>query len=281
MDDYDFEHFVADLWTRQGWTTEVSQASVDAGIDVTATKQSPYPQKKLIQAKRYGPNTTVGGPDIQQYASLKHQGENVDSVAVVTSNRFTRHAEERAQELNVKTVDGDGLVALLEELRAYDLLEKYPVDGGATSTATNQPTTGGAGAGSSAPKSRNKSEFSTAGNTQGSSGSDALSLLRSIWSRGSSMGAETLPLTSVVPERENYHYAIPVGVVLAFVVTNTSFSGLIVPFVMLSIVVMYADMTQVRRLSDWRPSALLYSVGMLFLSPLVTPYYLYKRWRMV
>jgi restriction system protein len=125
IDNYDFEHFVADLWARQGWDTEVSQASVDAGIDVIATKEQPYPQKMLIQVKRYGPNTTVGGPDIQQYASLKHQRDNVDSVIVVTSSKFTRHAKERAQELNVKTVDGHGLVELLNRMNSYDLLDKY------------------------------------------------------------------------------------------------------------------------------------------------------------
>ena len=125
MDNYGFEHFVADLWARQGWNTEVSQASIDAGVDVVATKETPYPQKMLIQAKRYGPNTTVGGPDIQQYASLKHQEQGVDSVVVVTSNGFSSHALDRAEELNVKTVDGNGLVNMLGQLNSHDLLEKY------------------------------------------------------------------------------------------------------------------------------------------------------------
>jgi hypothetical protein len=142
MDSYDFEHLVADLWARQGWDTEVSQASSDAGIDVIATKENPYPQKKLIQAKRYGSNTTVGSPDMQQYYSLKEQEENVDSVVIVTSNEFTRDAEKRAQELNVKTVDGDELVELIDRLNGYSLLNKYDTSAvvsgsrsGATSTA--------------------------------------------------------------------------------------------------------------------------------------------------
>lgn len=143
IDDYDFEHLVADLWARQGWNTEVSQASVDAGIDVIATKESPYPQKKLIQAKRYGSNTTVGGPDIQQYASLKHQRDNVDSVVVVTSNKFTRHAEDRAQELNVKTLDGDGLVELIDRLNGYDLLNKYDTSAVVSGSQSSAPSTTG------------------------------------------------------------------------------------------------------------------------------------------
>lgn len=125
MDDYDFEHFVADLWGRMGWETEVSNQSSDKGIDVVATRRSPYEEKALIQAKRYGPNTTVGSPAIQQYASLKHQRHGVDKVLVVTTNGFSGQAEELAHQLNVKLVDGDDLVGLVEELDAMDLVERY------------------------------------------------------------------------------------------------------------------------------------------------------------
>jgi restriction system protein len=125
MDDYDFEHFVADLWERMGWETEVSTQSTDRGIDVVATRRSPYEEKALIQAKRYGPNTTVGSPAIQQYASLKHQRHGVDKVLVVTTNGFSGQAEELAHQLNVKLVDGTDLVELVEELDATDLVERY------------------------------------------------------------------------------------------------------------------------------------------------------------
>lgn len=125
MDDYDFEHFVAELWERRGWETTVSEQSGDRGIDVVATKSVPYEQKILIQAKRYGENTTVGSPDIQQYASLKNQQPGVDQVLVVTTNRFTNQATEIAQQLNVKCIDGNDLVRLVEEESSKDLVEKY------------------------------------------------------------------------------------------------------------------------------------------------------------
>lgn len=125
MDDYDFEHFVADLWGRMGWETEVSTQSSDRGIDVVATRNSPYEETALIQAKRYGPNTTVGSPDIQQYASLKHQRHGVDKVLVVTTNGFSGQARELAHQLNVKLVDGDDLAGLVEELDARELVERY------------------------------------------------------------------------------------------------------------------------------------------------------------
>lgn len=163
MDDYEFEHFVAELWERQGWDTEVSQASTDAGIDVTATKELPFPQKALIQAKRYGSTSTVGGPDIQQYASLKHQEDGVDSVIVVTTNAFSRQAKRRAEELNVKTVDGDDLVDLIERLDAYHILGNYtPPENHTTETAAGHTMEESSTQNSTAKssKSTSDSEFS-------------------------------------------------------------------------------------------------------------------------
>ena len=125
MDPYDFEHFVADLWHRMGWQTEVSTAAMDKGVDVTARKQHPYEQTTLIQAKRYGPNTTVGSPDIQQYASLGQQYDGVDKVVVVTTNEFTGQARDLADRLNVKLINGDDLVSLVIEHDALDLVDDY------------------------------------------------------------------------------------------------------------------------------------------------------------
>lgn len=125
MDPYDFEHFVADLWERMGWQTEVSAAAMDEGVDVIARKQHPYEQRTLIQAKRYGPNTTVGSPDIQQYASLGQQYNGVDKVVVVTTNEFTGQARDLAERLNVKLIDGDALARLVAQHDALDLVDEY------------------------------------------------------------------------------------------------------------------------------------------------------------
>lgn len=125
LDNYDFEKLVADLWEKQGWSTEVEQESGDAGIDVRATKTNPFDQKVLIQAKRYDDSTVVGGPDVQQYASLKLQEPNVDTVIIITTSRFTKEAKNRAEELNVKLINGNELSQLINQLAAADVLEKY------------------------------------------------------------------------------------------------------------------------------------------------------------
>jgi len=125
MGDYDFEHFVADLWEQRGWLTEVEQQSNDAGVDVRAVKNTPYRQKQLIQAKRYSDTTKVGGPDIQQYYGLKDQEQGVDSAIIVTTSSFTRSARQRANDLNVKLVDGDDLVSMINSQNAHSLVDEY------------------------------------------------------------------------------------------------------------------------------------------------------------
>lgn len=125
MDDYEFEKLIAKLWERQGWDAEVENQSGDAGIDVRVRKQKPYPRKVLIQAKRYSDDNPVSAPAIQQYASLKHQESGVDEVIVVTTGRFTTPAEDRARNLNVKTIGGSELVALIDHLDAYDIVNEY------------------------------------------------------------------------------------------------------------------------------------------------------------
>lgn len=126
----DFEHFCADLWRRQGWNAEVRQASADAGVDVALSrKEGGFEQRAVLQAKRYSEDNKVGGPEIQQYGSLREQ-EGVDFCAVVTTSSFTRGAEDRAEELNVRLVGGEDLVEVIDETDAVDLLDEYaPVKG--------------------------------------------------------------------------------------------------------------------------------------------------------
>jgi outer membrane protein assembly factor BamB len=120
-----FENFVARLWSERGWNANVTQISGDSGIDIVATKESPFQQKQLIQAKRYGPETTVGSPDIQQYASLRQQENNVDSVVVVTSSGFSKQAIQLAEKLNVKLISGKQLHTLVLENELCDLIDEF------------------------------------------------------------------------------------------------------------------------------------------------------------
>jgi len=123
MDPYEFERLVAELWGRRGWETELTQRSADRGIDVIASRRRPFPEKQVIQAKRYTSGNNVGSAEIQQYASLKSQVDGADSVLVVTTSDFTPSARELAETLNVKLINGVRLAELLREAEALDLVD--------------------------------------------------------------------------------------------------------------------------------------------------------------
>lgn len=125
LDNYDFEHLIADLWTDQGWETRVLQASNDRGIDVEARRADPFEQKHLIQAKRYSEGNNVGSEEVQQYSSLQHQKENVDAVVIVTTSGFTHQAKDVAADLNLKLINGDNLAQIIREQDALDIVDKY------------------------------------------------------------------------------------------------------------------------------------------------------------
>jgi restriction system protein len=123
MDPYGFEQFVADLWSYLDWNTRVVGEPGDRGIDVVAT--TPDGNKQLVQAKRYGPDTTVGSPEVQQYASLRLQEENVEQVTIVTTGGFSSQAEELAPALDVLLIDGEELIDMVLELDAAELVAEY------------------------------------------------------------------------------------------------------------------------------------------------------------
>ncbi|MEZ3118196.1 restriction endonuclease [Halobaculum sp. MBLA0147] len=122
MDPSHFEEFVADVWGELGWKTRTVGEPGDRGIDVIATDGD---GKQLIQAKRYGPDTTVGSPEVQQYASLRLQEDGVDDVVIVTTGTFSQQATSLAPELDVTLVDGETLLEMLDELEAYEVFVEH------------------------------------------------------------------------------------------------------------------------------------------------------------
>ena len=136
----EFECFVADLWEHQGWNTTVTQMARDYGIDVIAEKERPFPQKYIIQAKKYGKKNKISGPNVQQYSSLRHQ-ENADGVLIVTTSSFTKQAEEAAKSLNVKLIDSDSLFDVIVESESTDLLREHGLLRNQSSSSTSSQST--------------------------------------------------------------------------------------------------------------------------------------------
>jgi len=115
MDPYQFEELVAEIWELQGYDSTVSRGSRDRGVDIVATRESPFSQKVLIQAKRYTEDNKVGSPEVRKYATLYQQETDVDTVVIVTTGSVTSEAQRVAQEQRVKIMDGDSLAEMVVE----------------------------------------------------------------------------------------------------------------------------------------------------------------------
>lgn len=123
-----FEEFIADLWENDGYHTRVVGKSGDRGIDVIAERDNLVNERILIQAKRYNSTNTVGSPEIQQYASLAHQQENVDKAVVVTTSQFSSQGRELAKQHNLDLVDGEGLESHIIDNQLESLVRNYVSD---------------------------------------------------------------------------------------------------------------------------------------------------------
>lgn len=113
MNEYDFEEFVSDLFSKEGYNTEVKQKSNDRGVDILAEKHSIVSQSIAIQAKKYTTGK-VGGRDIREYASLEGQ-EGVDKVVVVTTTGFSKQALEVSEPLGVELIDSERLMEMVDK----------------------------------------------------------------------------------------------------------------------------------------------------------------------
>jgi len=115
LDPYEFEQFVANLWEKKGYDTEVTSGSRDRGIDFEATKLG---RKEVVQVKHYSSDNKVGSQEVRNYATLYQQVPDANTVVLVTSSSFTQQAEELAEDLKVEIFDGQ---RLSKELENHDI----------------------------------------------------------------------------------------------------------------------------------------------------------------
>lgn len=126
LDDYAFEHFVADVWQeRQGWATEVAQQSRDRGIDVVGEPPGLGGAKTAVQAKRYAAGNKVGAPKVREYNSITDEVADIDSVTIVTTSSFTSDALKTAERFGIKCIDGQDLVRVIQRDDAMEIVEWY------------------------------------------------------------------------------------------------------------------------------------------------------------
>jgi HJR/Mrr/RecB family endonuclease len=102
----EFERYVANLFTRLGYKTQVVGGSHDGGIDVEIEKDG---IKSYIQCKKFIIQQVPVGAVRDFYGAL------VDHVAggkgyFVTTNKFTLEAERFTEDKPIELIDGFGLI---------------------------------------------------------------------------------------------------------------------------------------------------------------------------
>lgn len=124
MDGREFEKYLAVLFKKNGYKTQITRASNDYGADLVIEKDN---VRTVVQAKRY--SKKVGIKAVQEIVSAKNF-YSAHRCMVITNNYFTDSAINLAKSNNVKLIDRDKLVAMLLTLNSNN--------SSTSSTKTNQ-----------------------------------------------------------------------------------------------------------------------------------------------
>ena len=127
MDESAFGEFVAALWERQGWQTQVKR---DDDRTFVAAQRPDTGEEGLLWA--VADDSEIGGKRVQQFASLCEEYE-VEEGAVVTAGTVSDHAEKVAAGSDIELLDGDGIEQLVRRNELTHLVEEYG-DGGEAET---------------------------------------------------------------------------------------------------------------------------------------------------
>jgi restriction endonuclease Mrr len=101
-----FEEIVAELFRKEGFDVELTQATRDGGADIIAlSRRMNIRQKMIIECKRYKPENRVGIAVVQRLLGVKTH-MNANMAVVVTTSSFSREAlavaRERFWDLDLK-----------------------------------------------------------------------------------------------------------------------------------------------------------------------------------
>jgi len=103
---WDFERYIAELFTTLGYKTTITGGAYDKGIDVVAEKDG---LKHYIQCKKYI-TSTVGPGELRDF-----YGAIADHLAqakgyFITTNKFTLEAERFAEDKPIELIDSNKLI---------------------------------------------------------------------------------------------------------------------------------------------------------------------------
>src|SRR5205823_450062 len=133
MTGYEFEDFLASLFTTLGYDIESTKRSADQGADLFAQR---FGRKVVIQAKNYA--ESVGNAAVQQVLAAK-TFFGCDDAMVVTNSYFTPSAKELAEAGGVKLVDRRELQRYLDEYNQTIMDQAARENAEAASPKTDDP----------------------------------------------------------------------------------------------------------------------------------------------
>lgn len=107
MDGIEFENLIDAKFQKMGYTTKLTKATKDYGVDLIAIKNK---KSIAIQIKRY--NRNVGVKAIQEVIAAK-AFYKADTAMVLTNSYFTKPAKNLAKETNVILIDRSKLAKIL------------------------------------------------------------------------------------------------------------------------------------------------------------------------
>jgi len=106
-----FERLVAQAWEEKGYSTALTQAGADDGVDVIANTED---ETVMIQAKRYLNGNKVSSPVVREAVGAAQQ-MNADRAVIATSSDFTGPAYKAAANTDVDLQNGDDVAARLSD----------------------------------------------------------------------------------------------------------------------------------------------------------------------
>ena len=116
---HEFEEFIAELWERRGWDTEVTRGSADGGVDVIAEHDMVTGKDRRntekIQAKLKRDGSRLGPRPVRELAGSERVNQR-DNLVVVTTTDFTSNAKDVAESKGVELVGKDKLRNMIQKI---------------------------------------------------------------------------------------------------------------------------------------------------------------------
>lgn len=116
MDPFQFEEYIAVLYTRMGFVAKPTKQSNDGGVDVIAQRHSGTGvERVLIQCKQM-PGKSVGSPIVRDIIGVLAQNPDANRGIIVTTGYFSPQAMTTARPHRIELIDRPMLERLISSL---------------------------------------------------------------------------------------------------------------------------------------------------------------------